>query len=135
MWLVSLAPVLLRFLGEGALQRYFSHRQAMAATASEAERTRLDADVRLAAFELRRREAMRDLQLRELQLPFLWWPKFILMLLVCLYWAARFLVRTVGLDDFGVAIAELSPAETAVSGMVLAYLFLGDKIERMGRRG
>ena len=40
-------------------------------------------------YELERRRAIRDLQIREYEHPFLWWPKFLLMLFVCLYWAAR----------------------------------------------
>jgi hypothetical protein len=32
---------------------------------------------------------IRDLQIREYEHPFLWWPKFLLMLFVCIYWAAR----------------------------------------------
>jgi hypothetical protein len=38
---------------------------------------------------LERRRAIRDLQIREYEHPFLWWPKFLLMLFVCLYLAAR----------------------------------------------
>ena len=80
-------------------------------------------------YELERRRAIRDLQIREYEHPFLWWPKFLLMLFVCLYWAARFLVKLVGLDDFNVAIAELSQTEAVVSCLVPAYMFLGNKLE------
>ena len=93
----------------------------------------LDADVKVLGYELERRRAIRDLQIREYEHPFLWWPKFLLMLFVCLYWAARFMVKLTGLDDFNVAIAELSQTEAVVSSLVLGYMFLGDKIERMVR--
>ena len=42
-------------------------------------------------------------------------------------------VKLTGLDDFNVAIAELSQTEAVVSSLVLGYMFLGDKIERMVR--
>jgi hypothetical protein len=53
------------------------------------------------------------------------------MLFVCLYWAARFMVKLTGLDDFNVAITELSQTEAVVSSLVLGYMFLGGKIERI----
>jgi hypothetical protein len=109
------------------------HRQALAATAHERERVSADADVKVLGYELERRRAIRDLQIREYEHPFLWWPKFLLMLFVCLYWAARFMVKLTGLDDFNVAIAELSQTEAVVSSLVLGYMFLGGKIERMVR--
>jgi hypothetical protein len=55
------------------------------------------------------------------------------MLFVCLYWAARFLVKLAGLDDFNVAVAELSQTEAVVSSLVLGYMFLGQKLERLAR--
>ena len=61
------------------------------------------------------------------------WRKVLLMLLVCLYWAARFRVKLTGLEDFNVAVAELSQTEAVVSSLVLGYIFLGNKIERMVR--
>ena len=45
--------------------------------------------MKVLGYELERRRAIRDLQIREYEHPFLWWPKFLLMLFVCLYWAAR----------------------------------------------
>jgi hypothetical protein len=110
-----------------------STRAALAASANERERVGLDADVKVLGYELERRRAIRDLQIREYEHPFLWWPKFLLMLFVCLYWAARFMVKLTGLDDFNVAIAELSQTEAVVSSLVLGYMFLGDKIERIVR--
>ena len=41
--------------------------------------------------------------------------------------------KLTGLDDFNVAIAELSQTEAVVSSLVLGYMFLGDTIERMVR--
>ena len=84
-------------------------------------------------YELERRRAIRDLQFREYEHPFLWWPKFLLMLFVCLYWAARFLVKLTGLDDFNVGLAELSQIEAVVSSLVPGYMLLGNRIERMVR--
>jgi hypothetical protein len=123
-------PFLLRFLGEGTIGTILEHRKEMAATATAAEKQRLDADVRHAEFELQRRAMQRDLMLKEMEHPWMWWPKFLIMLFVGLYWAARFFVKFTGLNDFNVAIAELSEPEAAVSLMVLGYMFLGARIER-----
>jgi hypothetical protein len=126
-------PLIKSFLGENVIEKMLSHRQALASSANERERLNLDADVKVLGHELERRRAIRDLQIREYEHPLLWWPKFLLMLFVCLYWAARFMVKLTGLDDFNVAIAELSQTESVVSSLVLGYMFLGNKIERMVR--
>ena len=126
-------PFIKSFLGENLVEKMLAHKQALAASANERERMELDADVKVLGYELERRQAIRDLQIREYEHPFLWWPKFLLMLFVCLYWAARFLVKLTGLDDFNVAIAELSQTEAVVSSLVLGYMFLGNKIERIAR--
>ena len=126
-------PLIKSFLGENLIEKMLAHRQSLAASANERERVNIDADVKVLGYELERRKAIRELQLREYEHPFLWWPKFLLMLFVCLYWAARFMVKLVGLDDFNVGVAELSQTEAVVSSLVLGYMFLGNKIERMLR--
>ncbi len=118
-------PLIKSFLGENLIEKMLAHRQALAASANERERLGLDADVKVLGYELERRRAIRDLQIREYEHPFLWWPKFLLMLFVCLYWAARFMVKLTGLDDFNVGLAELSQTEAVVSSLVLGYMFLG----------
>ena len=126
-------PVIKSFLGENLIEKMLAHKQALAASANERERLNLEADVKVLGYELERRRAIRDLQIREYEHPFMWWPKFLLMLFVCLYWAARFMVKLTGLDDFNVGLAELSQTEAVVSSLVLGYMFLGGKIERMVR--
>lgn len=126
-------PFIKAFLGENLIEKLLAHKQAQAASASERERAELEADVKVLGYELERRKAIRDLQIWEYEHPVLWWPKFLLMLFVCLYWAARFMVKLTGLDDFNVAIAELSQTEAVVSSLVLGYMFLGQKIERLVR--
>lgn len=127
-------PIIKSFLGENLIEKMLAHKQALADSANERERANIDADVKVLGYELERRRAIRDLQIREYEHPFLWWPKFLLMLFVCLYWAARFMVKLTGLDDFNVAIAELSQTEAVVSSLVLGYMFLGNKIERLAAR-
>jgi hypothetical protein len=126
-------PLIKSFLGENLIEKMLAHRQQLAASAGERERVALEADVKVLGHELERRRAIRDLQMKEYEHPFLWWPKFLLMLFVCLYWAARFLVKLAGLDDFNVAVAELSQTEAVVSSLVLGYMFLGQKLERLAR--
>jgi hypothetical protein len=41
--------------------------------------------------------------------------------------------KLTGPDDFNVGLAELSQTEAVVSSLVLGYMFLGDRIERMVR--
>ena len=53
------------------------------------ERLNIEADLKLLGYQLERRRAIRDLQIREYEHPFLWRPKFLLMHFVCLYRAAR----------------------------------------------
>jgi hypothetical protein len=126
-------PLIKSFLGENLIEKMLAHKQALAASAGERERVSIEADVKVLGYELERRKAIRDLQVKEYEHPFLWWPKFLLMLFVCLYWAARFMVKLTGLDDFNIAIAELSQTEAVVSSLVLGYMFLGNKIERLVR--
>ena len=94
----------------------------------------LDADIKVLEFEVKRRETIKELQLREYEHPFLWWPKFLIMMAVALYWFAKFMHKTFGLADFNVAISDLTTAEEVVSSLVLGYMFVGNKIERMIRK-
>lgn len=126
-------PLVKSFLGENLIEKLLAHKQALAASASERERLNIEAEVKVLGYELERRKAIRDLQIREYEHPVLWWPKFLLTLFVCLYWAARFMVKLTGLDDFNVAVAEVYQTEAVVSSLVLGYMFLGNKIERMVR--
>lgn len=127
-------PFIGRFLGDNVVEKLLNHKKDLAASANERERMNLEADIKSLEFEVRRRDQIKELQLKEYEHPFLWWPKFIVMLSVGMYWAARFQVKTWGLGDFGVAVSELSTEEAVVSTMVLSYLFLANKIERMVRK-
>lgn len=128
-----LFPFIKGLLGDGLVEKLLKHKEAQAASANERERMNLEADANIIKAELERRRQIKELQIKEYEHPFMWWPKFLLMLFVCLYWAARFMVKLTGLNDFNVAIADLSDTEAVVSGMVLSYMFLGDKIERVVR--
>ena len=128
-------PFIKGFLGDGLVEKYLNHKRAQAETASAERKANLEADIKVIEFETKRRETIKELQLKEYEHPFLWWPKFIIMLAVAFYWFAVFMHTTLGLADFGVVIAELSPAQEAVSIMVLTYMFIGNKIERIFTRG
>jgi len=127
-------PLVKGLLGDGLVEKFLNHKKELAASANEREKMNIEADVKVLEFELERRKTIKELQLKEYEHPFMWWPKFLLMLFVCLYWAARFMVKLTGLNDFNVAIADLSDVEAVVSTMVLTYMFLGDKIERIMRK-
>lgn len=127
-------PFVKGLLGDGLVEKVLNHKKDLAASANEREKMILDADIKVLEFEVRRRETIKELQLKEYEHPFLWWPKFIIMLAVALYWFTVFMHTTLGLSDFGVVIPELTPAQEAVSIMVLTYMFIGNKIERILRK-
>jgi hypothetical protein len=124
-------PFIKGFLGDGLVEKYLNHKRAQAETASAERRTNIEADIKVLEFEVKRRDTIKELQLKEYEHPFLWWPKFLIMMSVGLYWFAVFMHTTLGLGDFGIVIPELTPAQDAVSIMVLTYMFLGQKIERL----
>ena len=127
-------PLIKGLLGDGLVEKFLNHKRMAAETASAREKMNLDADVRVIEAELARRELIKELQLKEYEHPYLWWPKFLIMMAVAFYWFATFMHVTLGLADFGVLIPDLTPPQDAVSIMVLAYMFLGSKIERMVRK-
>ena len=129
-----LFPVIGRFLGDNVVEKLLNHKRLAAETASAREKMNLDADMRVIEAELARREMIRELQIKEYEHPYLWWPKFLIMMAVAFYWFATFMHVTLGLADFGVLIPDLTPPQDAVSIMVLAYMFLGQKLERMVRK-
>ena len=128
-------PFIKGFLGDGLVEKYLNHKRAQAETASAERKANLEADIKVIEFEVKRRETIKELQLKEYEHPFLWWPKFLIMMAVAFYWFATFMHVTLGLADFGVLIPDLTPPQDAVSVMVLAYMFLGQKIERIFTRG
>ena len=119
-----LLPFALKFLGEGVIGKMLSHRREIKKSANERDRIRLDHEIKILDHEVKRRDQQRDIQLKEMEHPYLWWPKFALSMSVCGYWAARFLVKMLGLGDFGVAVSALSTEEAAVSGIVVGALYL-----------
>lgn len=127
-------PLIKGLLGDGLVEKFLNHKKDLAASANERDRMNLEADVKVLEFEVKRRETIKELQLREYEHPFLWWPKFLIMMAVAFYWFATFMHVTLGLADFGVLIPDLTPPQDAVSVMVLAYMFIGSKIERMIRK-
>ena len=129
-----LFPFVKGLLGDGLVGKLLEHKRLLATSANELEKAKLDADVKTLEYEVQRRAMIRDLQLKEYEHPLLWWPKAIIMLAVALYVLARFTVKTWGLDDFGVAVAELNPWEAGVATIVLSYLFLGGEIKRLTGR-
>jgi hypothetical protein len=125
-----LFPFIKGLLGDGLVEKVLNHKRELATNATALEKANIEADVKSLELELQRRAQIKELQIAEYEHPIFRLGKGFLLISVGLYWAARFQVRTWGLDDFGVAIKELTPTEATVSAMVLAYWFLGDKIAR-----
>jgi hypothetical protein len=130
--LTFLPGFILKFLGGGIIQSALNHRKDMAEVAAKAgndkERLKNEAAAKELDSEIRRREAVKELQIKEAEHPYLWWGKFLLIMAVSLYWAARFCARILGLDDFNVFVKELDAPEEYVSYLVLSYLFLDKTI-------
>lgn len=124
-------PLVKGLLGDGLVEKYLNHKRAQAETASAERKDNINADIKVLEFEVRRRETIKELQLREYEHPLLWWPKFIIMAAVAQYWFAVFVHATLGLQDFNIVIVELTTAQEVVSTMVLTYMFLGNKLERL----
>ena len=74
-------PIIKSFLGENVIEKMLAHKQALASSANERERLNIDADVKVLGYELERRKAIRDLQIREYEHPFLWLRLTLLWLL------------------------------------------------------
>lgn len=126
-----LFPFVKGLLGDGLVEKLLEHKRQLAASATELEKVKIEADIKTLDYELQRRAMIRDLQMKEYEHPFLWWPKALIMMAVALYIFARFMVKTWGLDDYGVAVVDLDAWEASVASAVLGYLFLGGEIKRM----
>lgn len=81
--------------------------------------------------EAERVESVKTLQLKEMEHPFMWWSKFLIMLSVALYIFARFMVKTFGLGDYQIAVQDLDNWEASVASLVLGYMFLKNEIKKV----
>lgn len=129
-----LFPFLRSFLGEGVINSYIHAQTERMNSASEVDKVWIKAQVDAASFELKRRQAQRDLQIAEMPYASMRWPKSMIMWAVALYWFGRFMIEALGLGDYGVVIHELSPTMDVVSKTVLAYMFLDGSIQRIMRK-
>ncbi len=126
-----LFPFLKSFLGEGVIQSYLKAQNEKLASANELEKAKITADVNMAAYELQRRQAQRDLQIAELPYAEMRRPKALLMWAVALYWFGRFMIEALGLGDYHIVIYALSPDMDIVSKIILGYMFLDGTIKRV----
>lgn len=121
-------------LGGNLVEKVLASKREQLASANEAEKIRLDADIRFWEQENVRRKTISELQAKEYEHPLLWWPKFLVMMAVAFYWFAVFMHVTLGLSDFGIVIGNLTPMQEGVSSMVLAYMFLDGSVKRIMRK-
>lgn len=127
-------PFIKAFLGDNLVEKLLNHKKDLAASANEREKMNIEADVKTLEIELQRRALIRDLQIREYEHGALWWPKFLIMMAVAVYWFAVFTHATLGLGDFGIVIPTLTPEQEYVSMAVLSYMFLDGAIKRVVRK-
>lgn len=131
-----LFPFVKSLLGDGLVEQLLQHKRALAASANESERVKIEGDIKAIEHETARRAMVRDLQLKEYEHPLLWWPKFLIMLSVALYVLGRFTVKTWGLGDYGIAVADLDAWEASVASVIMGYMFLGGEVRRLfGKSG
>ena len=98
-------------------------RQNELASANETRRIQLQGELATLNAELDQRKINADLQKSNNQYFILRIGLGILLSGVGFYWGARFWARTLGLDDFHVAIKQLDADEIAVSKLVLLFWF------------
>lgn len=118
-------------LGGNLVEKWLGHKREQLASANEREKVRIEADIKVLEAQRDRIAKIAELQVKEYEHWALWWPKFLIMISVALYWFAVFMHSTLGLKDFGIVIPELTPMQEAVSTAVLGYMFLANKIERL----
>ena len=127
-------PFLKSFLGEGIIKSYLDAKTTQMTSAAEVDKVWIGAQVSAAEFELKRRQAQRDLQIAELPYAEMRRPKAMIMFAVSIYWFGRFMIEALGLGDYHVVIHDLSPTMDTVSKLVLAYMFLDGSIQRIMRK-
>lgn len=127
-------PFIKMFLGDNVIEKIMAQKRLQMESANELEKAKLGADVRALELEIENRKIKRDLQLKEYEHPFLWWPKFLIMMSVAFYWFTVFAHATLGLADFGIVIPVLTPEQEYVSMAVLSYMFLDGAIKRVVRK-
>lgn len=130
--LLPLLPsFLLRFVGGNVLSTVLAHKREQTNSAGEMERVKLDHQIKKLDYEVRRRDQQKELALKDAEHPFLWWPRMMLLSSVSAYWSLRFAVKAFGLDDYGVAISELSTTEATVSGLVVSAILLPPTVNKI----
>lgn len=130
--LLPLIPsFLLRFVGGNVLSTVLAHKREQTNSAGEMERVKLDHQIKKLDYEVRRRDQQKELALKDAEHPFLWWPRMMLLSSVSAYWSLRFAVKAFGLDDYGVAISELSTTEATVSGLVVSAILLPPTVNKI----
>ncbi len=120
----ALGAFLLKFATSGIVDKLLDHKRKQLETATEQQKIVLQRDIAKLQDEADRRKRIAELQALEYQHPALWWPKVLIGLAVALYVVARFSVKTWGLNDYGVAVADLDVWEQGVAGLVVGYYFL-----------
>lgn len=128
-----LFPFVKGLLGDGLVEKLLNHKRDLETNATGLAKANIEADVKTLELELQRRGQIKELQLKEYEHPLLFWPKALIMMAVALYVFARFMVKTFGLDDYQVAVAELDAWEAGIASAVMAYLFLGSSLSRAMR--
>ena len=121
---------LLKFLGGGIIQSMITARQNELASANATRKIVLQGEIAKLQGETEHRKIAADLQASDNRYLIMRAGKGLLMLLVGLYWAARFAARLLGLDDFHVVIKDLDFEEFKISMIVLTYWFVSEVIGR-----
>ena len=120
----ALGAFLLKFATSGIVDKLLDHKRKQLETATEQQKIVLQRDIAKLQDEQDRRKRIAELQALEYQHWALWWPKVIIGLSVASYVAGSFAVKTLGLNDYNVAVAELDLWQQGIAAVVVGYYFL-----------
>ncbi len=120
----ALGAFLLKFATSGIIDKLLDHKRKQLETATEQQKIVLQRDIAKLQDEQDRRKRIAELQALEYQHWALWWPKVIIGLSVASYVAGSFAVKTLGLNDYNVAVAELDLWQQGIAAVVVGYYFL-----------
>jgi hypothetical protein len=122
--------IILNFLGGGVLNRVLTTLERKADNETERERIRTNVTIEEIRAELARRQAQRDVLLKESESAIQWLPRFTFGMTAAAYFLA---VTLDSIFDLPGAVLALPDNEAAIMGVIVAGLFL-DKAAKSLRK-
>ena len=127
---MGILTLILNFLGGGVLNRVLTTLERKADNETERERIRTNVTIEEIRSELARRQAQRDVLIRESESAVQWLPRFTFGMTAAAYFLA---VVIDSIFDLPGAVLTLPDNEAAIMGVIVGGLFL-DKAARSLRK-